>query len=973
MKRNWTEEELYTHWYLLPLEKNLLINKHQANRLGFALFFKFFQLEGRFPTSTREIPRSVVQFMVIQVGGSFEHWSTYPWDGATITRHRIEIRKWFGFREITLADQESFKCWLIEEIIPNEHREDRLREVLLQRCRDLKIEPPVSVHRLIQSALQEHEIKFCDEIFHQLSPDTLVNLDKLLQPSLSEENEADRTNWQYLKEEPGKAGIASVKSAASRLNVLREIKLLPDLFKAFPPKLPKRYARQAAVKEPFELRRHAGPLRVTLMAAFLLRRSEYLTDHLVDLLVETVHKMSKKAECKVADGMGEGIHKASSKMIKLYEIAKASIEKPKGVVAEVVFPAASEQWLLSFIQEVESGSAYKGKVKATLQSSYRSHYRQMLPYLLNNLEFRSTNSIHQPVMKALNVLRSNLEYKGVTYPVSLNLPLKGVVAPAWMPLVLEDEGIPPKINRIAYEICVLKSLRERLRYREIWVVGGRRYRNPEEDLPQDFEERRTIYYDELGIPFDAKVFSTALREELTGHLEKLNKEIPVNPKVSIVAKKDVYRISISPSEPQSEPENLKSLKKEIIQRWAGTSLLDVLKETDLRVNFTQFLKSETERTHMEQATLQRRLLLCLFGMGTNTGIKSMGFQSEDDYKDLLYIRRRFISKDSLRQAITQVVNATLAVRLQQFWGESTTACASDSKQFGAWDQNLLTEWHLRYGGRGVMVYWHVAKNATCIYSQFKRVSSSEVAAMIQGVLRHCTEMEVDRQYVDTHGQSTVGFAFCRLLGFELMPRLKGISRQKLYKADLEQSFPNIDPIMALKAINWELIETQLDAMVQHVVALKMGMTDAESILRRFTRNNGHNLVYKAFVETGKVIKTIFLCRYLGSEELRREIHQGLNVVESWNSTNDFICYGRHGELSSNRQEDQEIGLLCLHLLQASLVYINTLMIQQVLGEPEWDGRMKPRDLSALSPLLTQHITPYGRFDLDMNVRLKLGD
>jgi len=340
---------------------------------------------------------------------------------------------------------------------------------------------------------------------------------------------------------------------------------------------------------------------------------------------------------------------------------------------------------------------------------------------------------------------------------------------------------------------------------------------------------------------------------------------------------------------------------------------------------------------MEKATLQRRLLLCLFGMGTNTGIKSMGFQPDDDYKELLYIRRRFISKDSLRQAIAQVVNATLAVRLQKFWGEATTACAADSKQFGAWDQNLLTEWHLRYGGRGVMVYWHVEKNAACIYSQFKRVSSSEVAAMIQGVLRHCTEMEVDRQYVDSHGQSTVGFAFCRLLGFELMPRLKGISRQKLFKADLEQTFPNLDPIVALKAINWELIEKQLDAMVKHVVALKLGMADAESIIRRFTRNNCHHPVYKAFAEVGKVIKTIFLCRYLGSEELRREIHEGLNVVESWNSTNGFIYYGKRGELSSNRKEDKEIGLLCLHLLQASLVYINTLMIQQVLGEPGWDG------------------------------------
>ena len=51
--------------------------------------------------------------------------------------------------------------------------------------------------------------------------------------------------------------------------------------------------------------------------------------------------------------------------------------------------------------------------------------------------------------------------------------------------------------------------------------------------------------------------------------------------------------------------------------------------------------------------------------------------------------------------------------------------------------------------------------------------------MIEGVLRHCTDMEIQRQYVDAHGQTTVGFAFSHLLGFELAPRLKAIARHKI--------------------------------------------------------------------------------------------------------------------------------------------------------------------------------------------------
>ena len=238
-----------------------------------------------------------------------------------------------------------------------------------------------------------------------------------------------------------------------------------------------------------------------------------------------------------------------------------------------------------------------------------------------------------------------------------------------------------------------------------------------------------------------------------------------------------------------------------------------------------------------------------------------------------------------------------------------------------------------------MIYWHVEQKAACIYSQLKTCSSSEVAAMIEGVLRHCTEMAVDRQYVDSHGQSEVAFAFCRLLGFQLLPRLKAIHRQKLYRpeAGKPEAFPRLQPVLS-RPINWDLIGQQYDQMVKYATALRLGTAETEAILRRFTRNNLQHPTYKALAELGKAIKTIFLCRYLQSEALRREIHEGLNVVENWNSANGFIFFGKGGEIATNRHEDQEMSMLALHLLQISLVYVNTLMIQRVLSEPSWSGR-----------------------------------
>jgi len=104
----------------------------------------------------------------------------------------------------------------------------------------------------------------------------------------------------------------------------------------------------------------------------------------------------------------------------------------------------------------------------------------------------------------------------------------------------------------------------------------------------------------------------------------------------------------------------------------------------------------------------------------------------------------------------------------------------NTSKFGSWESNLITEWHARYRGPGVMIYWHVEKGRLCVYSQLKSCSSSEVAAMMEGLLHHGTDVPIEANYVDTHGVSDIGFAFTHLLGYSLLPRLKNIGAARLY-------------------------------------------------------------------------------------------------------------------------------------------------------------------------------------------------
>jgi TnpA family transposase len=201
--------------------------------------------------------------------------------------------------------------------------------------------------------------------------------------------------------------------------------------------------------------------------------------------------------------------------------------------------------------------------------------------------------------------------------------------------------------------------------------------------------------------------------------------------------------------------------------------------------------------------------------------------------------------------------------------------------------------------------------------------------------------------------------------------MKQINKAKLYGLDRGQpdAYPALKAAMT-RPIRWEIIEHNYDQLVKYATAIRVGTASTETILRRFTRNASHP-VYQAMLELGRAQKTIFIARYLRDRDLQREIEEGLNLIESWNRVNGVIFFGKSGEFATNRRDQQQLGMLALHILQAALVYVNTLMVQDILAEPEWQDVLTPEDRRGLTALFWAHVRPYGEITLNMTKRLAL--
>jgi TnpA family transposase len=170
------------------------------------------------------------------------------------------------------------------------------------------------------------------------------------------------------------------------------------------------------------------------------------------------------------------------------------------------------------------------------------------------------------------------------------------------------------------------------------------------------------------------------------------------------------------------------------------------------------------------------------------------------------------------------------------------------------------------------------------------------------------------------------------------------------------------------SIDWGLIERHFPDMLRVAVSIKAGRITPSTILRRLGSESVKNKLYFAFCELGRVIRTMFLLRYIDDPEMRQTIHAATNKSEQFNDFAMWLMFG--GEVIAENIRHEQRKVIKYNQLVANMVILyNVQWMSRKLKALQDKGLPIDADvLQALSPYRREHINRLGSYLLDLQRR-----
>jgi TnpA family transposase len=928
----------------------------QTNQIGFAVQLCALRYLGFCPDVLTGIPQPALDYVARQLVADPAALGSYGTREHTRTDHLQKIMEYLGFRKPTSEDLSSLQEWLSRRALEHDRPGLLLRMACERLHRDRILRPGTTIlERLVATAranAQQETFRLLSSLFTE---DRKSLLDSLLVPE--EDWRISRSAW--LRQSARSNTPGAIRQSLEKIRWLRRHgvdqldlgELAPNRLK-FLAQVGRRSTNQALQRMPEER-------RYPIVTSFLRQSLFDVTDETIDLFDRCLAEAYNRAE-RDLNAFRSGVAKATNEKVLFFRNIAGVVLDPEVGDAELR-SAIYEQIPQKVLQKalVEAASIIRpidDEYFDFLKSRY-TYLRQFSPTFLATLEFEAGRSAAS-LLEAISLLRRiNAENRRTVSP---DAPTD-FIPPKWRPYVMDRDG---RIDRQYFELCVLWELRGALRSGNVWVRSSRRYADPESYLvpASKWADIRTEVCRQTGTPEAASARLAERVEELNALLPQTEQMLSEDGEVYV---KDGL-LHVSPHRAETKPESLLRLEERMDARLPLVELSEVLIEVDRWTGFSKCFEHAGESRPPSPEVLPL-LYASIVAQGCNIGVTRMAQVADIGYERMAWCANWHLREETLKSAVDTLVNYQYEQPLSRHWGGGVLS-SSDGQRFPVTGKVANATAIPRYFGygRGVTFYTWTADQFSQYGTKVIPATARDATYVLDAILENETELPLVEHATDTAGYTEMIFALFDLLGMQFCPRIRDLKDQQLYYVDSKTEYPNLAARLKGR-INQDRIRQYWDDLLRVMGSLKTGWVTSSLFIGKLQAYPRQNALARAIQEYGKLIKTIFVLRYVESEDYRRRINTQLNKGEALHALRRLLFFGNEGKIRRKQEEAQTNQAGCLNLLTNAVIVWNTVYMAKVLEALREEGcDVDEDDLRRLSPARYEHVNPYGkyRFDLD---------
>lgn len=969
LRSNITPKELRQYYTPNDDELSLISTiKKPVLRLGLMLNLKLFQRLGYFVPLASAPPLLVEHISkALDIKRPITRAQLKDYDGSgSRSRQQQTLRSYLGVQVFSSKNQD----WLEEVAEMAANTKEMLADIINVMLEELirnHFELPgfTVLKRVARTARNKVNEQCYRSICNNLSVGDKQKIDELLAPS----DEA-YSAWHTLKREPKKPGNKEVRSYLQHVNWLQTLgETLPAI--DIPVVKYRQFALEARALDAPEMARLKSNKRHALAVILIRQQHSKALDDVAHLYIKMLRSMEASAQAALHKYILEHQRQTDALIAKFREVLVAYDQDARQSQKLAALKTVIGDHSGDLINRCEHHIAYAGN---NYYPFMLSGYRQKRALLFNCLEILDLHSSSNDTSSAsMLVLLKKLRGSRVdTLPEELintwmPEPFENKwLTEKWRKLILTNNGENNTVifHRKYLELWLLLHIKQELGSGDLYIPFSDEF----DDYREQFVDDRTLddeleeYSEQVEMPLnDSHAFVTELKKQLIERSKEVDERFPANIHALI---KD-GRLSIRPIRAQQPKAELERLDDLLTERLPEASIVDTLTDTEKWLGLHKlFGPLSGNESRIDEP--QKRFITTLFCYGCNLGpVQTAKSIKNMTRKQIAWLNLRHATEDRLDKAIEQVVNAYNKFDLPKYWG-SGRHVAADGTKWDLYEQNLLTEYHIRYGGYGGIGYYHVSDTYIALFSHFIPCGVYEAVYILDGLMKNQSDIQPDTLHGDTQAQSYPVFGLSYLLGINLMPRIRNIHDLSLFRPDDRYRYKNIDDLFS-GSIDFKLIERHLRDMLRVVISIKKGKITASTILRRLGTYSRKNKLYQAFKELGKVVRTLFLLRYIDEIELRQTIQSATNKSEEFNGFVKWLFFGGEGIIAENVRHEQRKIVKYNQLVANMVILYNVEKMTHVLKELSEEGVDISKELlNGLSPYRNSNINRFGDYNLDLD-------